>query len=435
MSENAHEHPDLGPLPEDWRVVRLEDICEKPQYGYTAKAMEVPIGPRMLRITDIQEGRVDWSAVPYCECSQEDVNKYELHPGDIVFARTGSVGKSFLISQLPEKTIFASYLIRVRILRENPEFCYFFMQSPSYWRQISLQTHGAVQPNVNARQLASLLLPLPPLAEQRAIAHVLTSIQRAIEATEQVIAAARELKKALMRHLFTYGPVPVGAQHAVPLRETEIGPIPAHWQVVRLGEVAELKNGINFSREQKGQGILTIDVLNMYTDSLCPNLQNLYRVNIKPSNEYLLCDGDILFVRSSLKQEGVGWCALFKKQIEPITFCGFLIRARLISEDINHSFLVNYFRLPVVRWSLVFSSGKVAITNINQDTLKRTWVPLPPLPEQQRIAEMLAAVDAKIQAEEQRKAALQSLFKSMLHRLMTGQVRVTQIAPEESHAL
>ncbi len=109
-----------------------------------------------------------------------------------------------------------------------------------------LEEHGTgtTFKSVNRDALETLSISLPPLAEQRAIAHVLRTVQEAKEATERVIAALKELKRSMMRHLFTYGPMLVetivGAQRAAPLllRETEIGPIPAHWQVVRLGEVA-----------------------------------------------------------------------------------------------------------------------------------------------------------------------------------------------------
>jgi len=77
---------ELGPLPKEWRVVRLGEVAEKPQYGFTAAAQRDPVGPKMLRITDIQDGNVNWNAVPYCECGIEDIPKYLLEAGDILFA-------------------------------------------------------------------------------------------------------------------------------------------------------------------------------------------------------------------------------------------------------------------------------------------------------------------------------------------------------------
>jgi len=98
-----------------WIATFVGDFCEPPQYGFTASAISEPIGPRLLRITDIQEGRVDWDTVPYCQCSNPD--QYRLRANDIVFARTGATtGKSFLIRNCPE-AVSASYLIRLRVNR------------------------------------------------------------------------------------------------------------------------------------------------------------------------------------------------------------------------------------------------------------------------------------------------------------------------------
>ena len=102
-------------LPKGWRRVAVKDMADSIQYGHTASAIERKDGPRFLRITDIQDGRVDWSAVPSCDIPKEDIPKYRLSSGDLVFARTGATtGKSFLIGDCPE-AVFASYLIRVRV--------------------------------------------------------------------------------------------------------------------------------------------------------------------------------------------------------------------------------------------------------------------------------------------------------------------------------
>jgi type I restriction enzyme S subunit len=161
---------------EGWGIQSVGEICEKPQYGYTASAKQDKVGPKLLRITDIQNGEVDWDSVPYCKCS--NVDKYQLENGDIVFARTGAtVGKSFLIKSAPKNSVFASYLIRLRPNADVlSEFLYAFFQSPDYWQQIVGHQVGAAQPNVNASKLAKIKMPLPPLSEQKKIVAYLDSL-------------------------------------------------------------------------------------------------------------------------------------------------------------------------------------------------------------------------------------------------------------------
>jgi len=167
----------LADLPQGWKVVNVSDICAKPQYGYTKSATEEPIGPKFLRITDIQNGQVNWDTVPYCECEEGNIKKYLLNSGDLVFARSGATtGKTFLV-QNPPQSVFASYLIRLQIVNfVPPEYVYWFFQSPYYWGQI--QPRGAAQPNVNARVLGNLKVPIPTKDEvQRRIVAYLDEVQ------------------------------------------------------------------------------------------------------------------------------------------------------------------------------------------------------------------------------------------------------------------
>src|SRR5947199_197778 len=108
------------------------------KYGYTESASSEPVGPRFLRITDIQEDEVDWDSVPYCKIRATNLPKYRLASGDIVFARTGATtGKSFLVDEPPE-AVFASYLIRLRLLDKRllPRFVSLFFQTEGYWQSI-----------------------------------------------------------------------------------------------------------------------------------------------------------------------------------------------------------------------------------------------------------------------------------------------------------
>ncbi|MEQ1600999.1 MAG: hypothetical protein HOP04_10775 [Methylophilaceae bacterium] len=118
---------------------------------------------------------MNWETVPWCECDSRSLAESQLKPGDIVFARTGATtGKSYLIKDCPPETVFASYLIRVRV-RENvePRYVSHFFQTTDYWSQITRGSRGAAQPGVNATTLKTLEIPVPPLPEQRRIAAIL----------------------------------------------------------------------------------------------------------------------------------------------------------------------------------------------------------------------------------------------------------------------
>ena len=164
---------EIGTIAPDWKVARLEEICESPQYGYTASAADEGT-VRLLRITDITDSGIDWLTVPFCECPAEIVEKYLLACGDIVFARIGATtGKSLMITD-PPPSVFASYLIRVRAKRDiDPRFLSQFFRSDAYWQQVNAQKNANLKKGVSGSLLKTLIVPVPSLDEQRNIAVVL----------------------------------------------------------------------------------------------------------------------------------------------------------------------------------------------------------------------------------------------------------------------
>ncbi|MFA6608504.1 MAG: restriction endonuclease subunit S [Candidatus Paceibacterota bacterium] len=205
LSRTLHEIFEEGKK-KGWEEKEIKDVCENPQYGFTASAKLEKVGPRMLRITDIQDGKVNWSTVPYCKC--DEPKKYQLKNGDIVFARTGAtVGKSFLITNIKETAVFASYLIRITPKQDlTPEFLYYFFQSSDYWNQITEQAVGGAQPNVNGTKLAKLKISVPPLAEQKQIVKKLDTLSEKLRALCDLQAGQlddlKKLEKAYLREAF-----------------------------------------------------------------------------------------------------------------------------------------------------------------------------------------------------------------------------------------
>ena len=164
-------------VPQGWKWERWGNIAQTIQYGYNAPALEHGI-IKMVRISDIQENCVLWDNVPYCQIDENDIETYLLKVNDILFARTGgTVGKSFLVEEVPERAIYAGYLIRTRYSSLlNPHYMKSFMESQLYWEQLKNGTIATAQPNCNGKTLAKMLLPIPPTKEQERIVEKLTQL-------------------------------------------------------------------------------------------------------------------------------------------------------------------------------------------------------------------------------------------------------------------
>jgi len=204
---------EIGDIPEHWETTQLGKITERPQYGYTASASEEPIGPKFLRITDIQDGQVQWGSVPYCEIDTEKLDKYRLRRGDVLIARIGATtGKTYLITQCPD-SVFASYLIRVRTRPESvtPGYLHYFTDTEVYWTQINASKGGRLKQGVNIPVLASLIVPLAPFPEQYEIAHILNAVDCKIAAEQQRKSALEALFQSTLQQLMT-GQIRINAE-------------------------------------------------------------------------------------------------------------------------------------------------------------------------------------------------------------------------------
>ena len=169
-------------IPQGWEWERWGNISQSIQYGYNAPALEKGV-IRMVRISDIQDNKVLWNTVPFCMIEEKDIETYLLKINDILFARTGgTVGKSFLVKDVPMKSIYAGYLIRTRYSSLLcPHYMKAFMESQLYWEQLKNGTIATAQPNCNGKTLAKMLLPIPPINEQKRIVERLHRISPFIE--------------------------------------------------------------------------------------------------------------------------------------------------------------------------------------------------------------------------------------------------------------
>ena len=174
-------------LPLGWEWAYLGDLSSNIHYGYTASAQPENKGVRLVRITDIQNDKVNWETVPGCEISKEKSIDYLLEDDDVLIARTGgTIGKSYLVENIDVQAVFASYLIRVkRISAMYSPYIKTYLGSSVYWRQLYENASGTGQPNVNATALKQLLVPIPMIGEQHRIVAKVDELMALCDQLEQ----------------------------------------------------------------------------------------------------------------------------------------------------------------------------------------------------------------------------------------------------------
>ncbi len=197
--KSVQENKILFDCPKSWIFTQMDQISNAIHYGYTASANNTLKDIRLLRITDIQNNQVNWETVPGCEIDEQRLYAYVLNNNDLLIARTGgTIGKSYLVENLAVKAVFASYLIRVVPNKFIfPKYLKLYADSPIYWDQLYSKCSGTGQPNVNATSLKSLIIPLPPIAEQKRIVTKVDELMALCDKLEACRRRKQELQSKL----------------------------------------------------------------------------------------------------------------------------------------------------------------------------------------------------------------------------------------------
>ena len=410
---------EIGTIAPDWRIVPLKDVAEKPQYGLTAKSAKSG-DTKFLRITDITDQGVNWATVPFCSAPKKKIDTCRLKSGDIVFARIGATtGKSYMINDPPD-AVFASYLIRVRVGNDlEPSFLIHFFQSRGYWQQVDANKHANLKKGVNGSVLSELLLPLPPLPEQKKIAHILSTVQRAIEAQERIIQTTTELKKALMHKLFTEG------LRNEPQKQTEIGPVPETWEIAKIGEVAQLKSGGTPSRKNPaywdGGDINWIKTGEIDYCKIVRTEEKITKAGLEGSSAKIFPAGTLLV---AMYGQGVTRGKVAITGIEAATnqACGAIFPLAEVRTKYLYYFLE--YNYDTIRSFAHGANQK----NLSADLIKSFPIAYPSVAgEQKEIADALEIIDRRVAVALTKKRQLQDLFHTLLHELMTARTRVPNL--------
>lgn len=408
-------------IPENWEWVRWGDISFSIQYGYNAPAK--PNGRiKMVRISDIQDNGVVWETVPYCDIEESEIPNYLLKRNDILFARTGgTVGKSYLVKDV-EEAVYAGYLICTRYSSLlSPEYLKYFMGSNLYWKQLRSGTIATAQPNCNGKTLANMLIPLPPLSEQKRIVAKVEELLARIDELEKTEKELEALKKAfpadmkasllqaamqgkLTEQLPEDGNAKdlleqIKAEKAKLIKEGKLKkekPLPAitedekpfdipeNWEWVRLNQVLDVRDGTHDTPKYVSVGVPLVTSKNLcdgtidFEKAKLISFEDAEAINVRSNVE----DGDILFAMIG----SIGNPVLVKKDRE------FSIKNMALFKPLGNDFLVMKYLLLFLEqeqqnMKRIASGGVQSFVSLG--FLRSYAMPLPPLAEQKRIVEKL----------------------------------------------
>ncbi len=421
----ADEAPDgyrmteLGLLPEDWRVLPVGAAAEYIN-GYAFKSSDWGAeGDPIIRIQNLND-----PTKPYNLFQGELAGKYRVERGDILISWSASLGT---YRWNGPNAWLNQHIFKAEVNEGLVDRDFFYWAMKREIDHIAGSARGSTMKHVTRDVFRSFMLPLPPLPEQRAIAHVLSAVQRAREATEAVIAATRELKRSLMRHLFMYGPVPVDEVAGVRLKETEIGLVPEHWKLEPLRTLLRepLRNGHSAREATSSEGLRTLTLTAVTKNSFSIVNTKITVADASRVRDLWLSPGDILVERANTR-ELVGLAALYEGPTGFAIFPDLMVRVRVDRARILEPFLSAYLVSSSCRAYFQRSARGTAgsMPKIDHGTIERTVVPVPSLNEQESVRAALTAVDKKLTAEVARRAVLDDLFRTTLHNLMSGTLRV-----------
>ena len=419
-------------IPEEWEKVKLSEECVgKAEYGAGISALEKNQRlPRYIRITDLNDdGSLrdsEWKSI-----SNDDASDYLLNEGDVLFARTGAtVGKTYRYRKIDGKCAFAGYLIRFKPDNKNldSEFLFYLTHSKIYWIWLlSIQTWG-VQPNVNAEQYSNMPILLPPFPEQQKIASILSNVDNLIQNTDKTIQQTKRLKKGLMQKILTKGIGHTKFKKANFGGQIKIE-IPESWDISTLETISEngTQNGLAISTSDYGSGVPIVGMTKFYASEILTN-DCMKEVMISEKNKELfsLKSFDLLFGRRSMDGQPTGEagkCIIVSEIKSPIIFESSVIRMSIKNEH-NPFFIYQFFKSGLGKRIRIRIIRVSAVSGISSGDLKKIKIPLPSKTEQDCIVSILSNVDSKIQSQEQYKEKLERLKKSLMQKLLTGQVRV-----------
>lgn len=397
-NKKAFKETEIGLLPDDWELVKLGEIFDIKQGKAMSPKRRKGISPYpFLRTLNVLWGRLDLTTIDQMDFTEKEISNLRLTYGDLLVCEGGEIGRTAMWRNEVETCAHQNHIHRLRKLVEDiwPEFYMYWMQAA--FLQFGLYSGEAIRTtiaNLSGGRLQTFILPKPSFPEQQRISFILSKIQKAIEQQDIIIKTTENLKKSLMKKLFTEG-----IAHSE-FKETEVGEIPKEWEVKSLKEIATLQRG-----------------------------KDLPKQNQVPGNYPIVGSSGVLGYHNKYFCEGPGVVTGRSGSIGKLTYIEgkhWAHNTGLYVKNFNGNHPKFVFYLLHTLDFKRYATG-VSVPTLNRNFIHMALLPVPPLPEQKRIVEILNTMDSKIESEVNRKSVLQQLFKTMLSKLMSGKIRVNDL--------
>lgn len=401
----------------NWKKVRLAELFDIQQGKQVSKSNRVGINLRpFLRTANVFWGKLDISKLDYMNFTDKEQKRFELQKGDLLLCEGGDIGRTAIWNGELSGCYYQNHLHRLRKLNKNINeyFVLYYLQYAFVFKKLySGRANITTIPNLSKSRLGELEIPLPQLAEQENIAKILLTLQKVIDSQEELIAKLIDLKRSLMRELYTYG---INKENT---KLTNIGEIPASWHVVAVEDLGKVVTG-STPNTKLGQYYLPAEI-DFITPGDIDDTKYIYQTERKISpigfeagrpipKDSICC----VCIGSSIGKVAKSFkSSTTNQQINTI----------ICNENYDSDFVYYLMLFYSDYWRNHATFGPVPL--LSKGAFNKIKVPVSTNKlEQKKIGNILSSVDLSIEANESKLIVYQNLFKTLLTNLMSGEMKV-----------
>jgi type I restriction enzyme S subunit len=405
----GYKQTDVGIIPEEWRLDCIRNLAS------------ITTGAKNT------QDRIDDGEYPFFVRSScvERINSYSFD-GEAVLTAGDGVGTGKIYHYIKGKFDFHQRVYKISDFNKNLDGYFFFLYfSTHFYDRIMTMTAKSSVDSVRMEMIADMVVLIPPLPEQRAIATTLSDVDALITSLDELIAKKRDIKQAAMQELLTGKRRLPGFDVGRGYKQTEVGIIPEDWEVKRLGDLFEITSSKRvFQSEWTTQGIpfyrarelavlgesgfvcnelfITNEMYDAFKRSYgVPSIGDMLVTGVGTLGKAYVVTGDHEFY---FKDGNIIW---FK-----------------IAGKVTPEFLRQLYLTPLIEKQISDGSAGTTVGTYTISGAKKTVIPLPPLPEQRAIATVLSDMDAELAALEQKRDKTKAIKQGMMQELLRGRIRL-----------